>query len=115
MLKSTAAPSKSKFGRKLSPAARAAFAENAEAVRQGKRPKARKGKTKKRGRVALPALAAKAASSSEVPATGVSNEAASIMASVTGSRPDGLCSARTMAGTSCQRPAVAGGRCHLHI
>lgn len=52
--------------------------------------------------------------SHEVPATNCVGEADSILASVTGERSSGMCSARTMAGTPCRRPAVSGGRCHLH-
>ena len=135
----------SKFGRKLSPAARAAFARNAEAVRQGKRP--RKGKADSKGlergpdgtimvpgpdRVArqqaaaerrsqkraaraarVMAKAAEAARySSEIPASGL-DESASILTVVTG-QSVGLCSARTASGLPCRRPAVHGGRCHLH-
>ena len=141
MLKSVAVPSK--FGRKLSPKARAAFRANAEAVRQGKRP--RKGKVKnfergKDGVVTVPgpdrlaqrrAKADRASSkraaravraavkasggerySNEIPASGP-GEAASILACVTG-ESGAMCSARTVNGAPCRRPAVAGGRCHLH-
>lgn len=52
--------------------------------------------------------------SHEIPATNCRNEADSILASVTGERSSGLCSARTASGTPCMRPAVNGGRCHLH-
>ncbi len=111
----------SSFGRnagtKLSPKARRAFQENAERVKAGKRPKPKKAKVKKTQRVeAWPVMAAKAALSysQEIPATGCSGEAASIMAAVTGERSSGLCSARTASGTPCMRPAVGGKRCHLH-
>jgi hypothetical protein len=99
-------------GRKLSPVARAAFAQNAEAVRAGKRPQ--KGKADKRRRGAG-RVASKAAStySSEIPATGP-GESASIQAVLTGEQPGGMCSARTMNGAPCRRPAVAGGKCHFH-
>lgn len=118
VLKSRAAESKSKFGRKLSPTARAAFGENAEAVRRGKRLKSKTGKAKKRrrgaGLVASKAASVSMSYSQEIPATGCANESASIMAAVTGERTGGVCSARTASGTPCMRPSVNGARCHLH-
>ena len=51
--------------------------------------------------------------SSEIPATNVSGESASILTCVTGESA-ALCSARTVNGAPCRRPAVNGGRCHLH-
>lgn len=70
----------------------------------------------KRGRIARSVMTAKAASSGEIPATNCPNESASILAAVTGSRPDGMCSARTINGSPCMRPAGRGGtRCHLHM
>lgn len=110
-------------GPRLSPEARAAFRENAARVKRGeqpkrgktvKQPKGKKGNKRRRG--AGPLLALKAASSygAEIPATGVPNEAASILAAVTGEHTNRLCNARTSFGMPCRRPATRTGRCHLH-
>jgi hypothetical protein len=54
-------------------------------------------------------------SNPEIPATGIPGEAASILASVSGERTSGLCSAKTASGGMCQRPAAtSGGACHHH-
>lgn len=99
-------------GRRLSPAARAAFEANSEAVRQGRKPK-QKGKVdKKRRRIAQPAMAAKAASGYGGPAVGV-GEADSILRYVTG-ESGATCGAMTADGSPCRRPSVGGQRCHLH-
>ena len=55
---------------------------------------------------------AKAAGETETPAMGP-GEADAIMRAVTGEGVD-TCAAPTADGTPCQRPAVAGGRCHMH-
>ena len=116
LLKSVAAPRRAAANAKakMTPAAREAFLENAQRVKAGKPPK--RGKAdKKRRRRAQPAVAVKAALSGEVPATNCTGEASSILAAVTGERSNGMCNARTANGLPCQRPAVAGNRCHMHL
>lgn len=91
--------------------AREAFRRNAQRVR-ARRPKKKAKAKKARSRIAQPsAMAASAAPgySHEIPATGT-NEADSILRSVTGESGQ-TCGGMTRAGTPCRRPS---GMCRDH-